>query len=99
MRRIGQGGMRLTDDKDEHTYALVADKVSLQPGRRVTLKGKKSKGKSGTLQFGVRKLVKDQGTQRVIAAGLRDTQNRSYRITAELFSLVAIRHLAVSRLL
>jgi len=58
----GDGGMRLTDGKDKHTYALVTDKVSLQPGRRLTLKGKKSKGKSGTRQFGVRKLVKDQGT-------------------------------------
>jgi hypothetical protein len=58
----GEGGMRLTDDKDKHTYALVTDKVSLQPGRRLTLKGKKSKGKSGTRQFGVRKLVNDQGS-------------------------------------
>ena len=60
----GDGGMRLTDGKDKHTYALVTDKVSLQPGPRVTLKGKKSKGKSGTLQFGARKLVKDQGTRK-----------------------------------
>lgn len=58
----GEGGMRLTDDKDKRTYALVTDKISLQPGRRVSLKGKKSKDKSGTHQFGVRKLVKDQGT-------------------------------------
>jgi hypothetical protein len=58
----GEGGMRLTDDRDKHTYALVTDKVSLQPGRWVSLKGKKNKDKSGTRQFGVRKLVKDQGT-------------------------------------
>ena len=38
----GDGGMRLTDDKDKHTYALVTDKVSLQPGRRVTLNGPKA---------------------------------------------------------
>ena len=58
----GEGGMRLTDDKDKHTYALVTGKVSLQPGRRVSLKGKKNRDKSGARQFGVRKLVKDQGT-------------------------------------
>jgi hypothetical protein len=56
------GGMRLTDEKDKRTYLLVTDKVSLQPGERVALKGKKSKDKSGTRQFRVRKLLKDQGT-------------------------------------
>lgn len=58
----GAGGMRLMDDKDKRTYALITDKVSLQPGRRVTLKGKKGKDEAGTREFGVRKLVKDQGT-------------------------------------
>ena len=56
------GGMRLTDEKDKRTYLLITDKVSLQPGERVALKGKKSKDKSGTRQFRVRKLLKDQGT-------------------------------------
>jgi hypothetical protein len=55
-------GMRLIDEKDKRTYLLVTDKVSLQPGQRVALKGKKSKDKSGTRQFRVRKLLKDQGT-------------------------------------
>ena len=53
--------MRLTNDKDKRAYMLLPDKVNLQPGRRVALKGKKAKGKSGMREFGVRKLVKDEG--------------------------------------
>jgi hypothetical protein len=64
---VGRGknkgrGNRLTDDKDKRTYVLGTDKISLQAGERVTIKGKKSKDKSGTLQFDVRKLVKSEGS-------------------------------------
>ncbi len=56
------GGLRLTSGKDNHTYALDASSVNLRPGQRVTLKGKLGKKHSGTRDFGVNKLVKDEGT-------------------------------------
>ena len=56
------GGMRLVNEKDKRTYFLETDKVNLQPGHRVTLKGRKGKDKSGTRLFRVRKMLKDQGT-------------------------------------
>ncbi|HEX4783197.1 MAG TPA: hypothetical protein VH350_02580 [Candidatus Sulfotelmatobacter sp.] len=56
-----EDGLRLTTSKGERTYRLQTNKIELQPGRRVALKGKKAKGKSGAHEFVVRKLVKDDG--------------------------------------
>ena len=58
----GDGGLQLKSDKDKRIYALDTNALSLQPGQRVTLKGKLGKKHSGTRHFGVNKLVKDEGT-------------------------------------
>jgi hypothetical protein len=55
-------GTKLMNEKDQNTYALVANNVSLAPGQRVALSGKKSKDDSGKPTFTVSKLVKDYGT-------------------------------------
>jgi len=55
-------GIKLMNEKDRNTYALLAsNKVSLAPGERVSLRGKKSKDESGKPTFQVAKLVKDYG--------------------------------------
>ena len=56
-----EDGLRLTTSKGDRTYILQTNKIDLQPGRRVALRGKKAKGKSGAHEFGVRKLVNDEG--------------------------------------
>jgi len=58
----GDGGLQLTGDKDKRIYVLGTRRVSLQPGQRVTLKGKAGKRNRGTRDFAVNKLVKDEGT-------------------------------------
>jgi len=50
------------NEKDQRTYALLAANVSLNPGERVALRGKKSKDDSGKPTFQVAKLVKDYGS-------------------------------------
>jgi hypothetical protein len=55
-------GVKLLNEKDQNTYALVATNVALNPGDRVSLRGKKSKDDSGKPTFQVSKLVKDYGT-------------------------------------
>lgn len=55
-------GVKLLNEKDRNTYALVATNVALNPGDRVALRGKKSKDDSGKPIFEVSKLVKDYGT-------------------------------------
>lgn len=55
-------GVKLMNEKDQNTYALVASNVPLNPGDRVALRGKKSKDDSGKPTFEVSKLVKDYGT-------------------------------------
>jgi len=55
------GGLRLTSDKDKQAYALGMDNSVLQPGRRFRLKGKPGKKKSGTRDFRVTKVIKDEG--------------------------------------
>jgi hypothetical protein len=57
----GDGGLQLTSEKDKHTYVLGSGGGSLQPGQRVTLKGKPGKKHSGTRDFTVKKLIKDEG--------------------------------------
>lgn len=55
-------GVKLMNEKDKNAYALVAsNNVSLAPGERVSLRGKKSKDESGKPMFQVAKLVKDYG--------------------------------------
>ena len=55
-------GVKLLNEKDQNTYALVATNVALNPGDRVALRGKKLKDESGKPTFEVSKLVKDYGT-------------------------------------
>lgn len=55
-------GMRLLDEKNKKTYALVSGDVYLKPGERVLLKGKTSKGDGGTQTFTAKKLIKDLGS-------------------------------------
>ncbi len=56
------GGLQLKSDQHHYIYTLVPDKFSLQAGQRVSLKGKKGKKLSGTREFEVRKIVKEEGT-------------------------------------
>ena len=58
----GDGGLQLTTGKNKRIYALDANTLNLQPGQHVTLKGKLGKKHSGTREFAVNKLVKDEGT-------------------------------------
>lgn len=55
-------GMRLLDEKNKKTYALVPGDVYLKSGQRVLLKGKTSKSDGGTQTFTAKKLVKDLGS-------------------------------------
>ena len=55
-------GMRLLDEKNKKTYALVPGDVYLKPGERVLLKGKTSKSDGGTQTFTAKKLIKDLGS-------------------------------------
>src|ERR1700687_297073 len=54
-------GLQLMSDQGKQSYALQADNITLQPGRRFKLKGKRGKKQSGTRDFRVTKLVKDEG--------------------------------------
>jgi hypothetical protein len=61
-------GIKLMNEKDKNTYALVTSNVSLNAGERVALRGKKSKSDSGAPTFAVSKLVKDYGSCKQEAA-------------------------------
>jgi hypothetical protein len=54
-------GIKLMNEKEQNTYALLATNVSLAPGQRVALSGRKTKDDSGKPTFTVSKLVKDYG--------------------------------------
>jgi hypothetical protein len=55
-------GNALLNEKDGKTYTLLpGSEVSLSPGERVALKGKKAKDESGNDSFQPVKLVKDYG--------------------------------------
>ncbi len=57
------GKMKLMNEKDKNTYALLASNdVTLAPGKRVALRGRKAKDSSGEPVFHVRKLTKDYGS-------------------------------------
>lgn len=58
----GDDGLRLLDEKNNKTYALVPGDVYLKPGQRVLLKGKTAKGDGGTQTFTAQKLVKHLGS-------------------------------------
>ena len=58
----GDDGLRLLDEKNNKSYALVPGDVYLRPGQRVLLKGKTSKNEGGTQTFAAKKLVKDLGS-------------------------------------
>ena len=58
----GDDGLRLVDEKNKKTYALVPGDTYLKPGERVLLKGKTSKSDSGTQTFTAKKLIKDLGS-------------------------------------
>jgi hypothetical protein len=57
----GDHGFQLTDDRTKRTYTLSARISTLQTGRRVRLKGKPGRKKSGIPEFEVRKLIKNEG--------------------------------------
>lgn len=54
-------GLRLLNEKNNKSYALVPGDVYLKPGQRVVLKGKTT-GKEGSQTFAANKLVKDLGS-------------------------------------
>ncbi len=57
------GKMKLMNEKDKNTYALLASNgITLAPGKRVALRGRKAKDSSGEPLFHVRKLTKDYGS-------------------------------------
>ncbi len=56
------GALRLLDDKNNKSYALVPGDVYVKPGERVLLKGKTSKDDAGTQTFAAKKLIKDLGS-------------------------------------
>ncbi len=64
VERSRAGKMKLMNEKDKNTYALLASNdVTLAPGERVALKGKKTKdSSSGEPVFQVQKLTKDYGS-------------------------------------
>lgn len=49
-------------DKKNHAYLIVPGAVSVKPGERVELRGRKSKDEAGTPTFQATKLVKSLGT-------------------------------------
>lgn len=57
-----EDGLRMFDDKNKVTYALVPGDVLVKPGQHVVLKGKKSKSDGGTETFTAKKLVKELGS-------------------------------------
>jgi len=59
--QTSDAGLQLMSEQGEQTYVLRANSITLQPGRRFRLKGKQGKKKSGTRDFQVTKLLKDEG--------------------------------------
>jgi len=55
-------GLRLLDEKNNKSYALVPGDVYVKPGQRVLLKGSKSKSATGSETFTAKKLIKDLGS-------------------------------------
>jgi hypothetical protein len=59
-------GMRITDERDNHTYSLSGNTADIKPGDRVILQGEKikSKEKGGVMTWRVDKLTSDLGSCR-----------------------------------
>ncbi len=58
-------GKKLMNEKDQHTYSLPASSaVTLMPGERVKLKGKKARDDSGKLTFQPEKIMRNYGSCR-----------------------------------
>ena len=55
------------NEKDQNAYALIASSISLPPGQRVALSGKKSNSDSGMPTFAVSQLVKDYACENTAA--------------------------------
>ncbi|MFZ0199702.1 MAG: hypothetical protein WB523_05045 [Candidatus Sulfotelmatobacter sp.] len=57
------GGMTITDEKDNQTYAIVGDTASIKPGDKMRLRGRKAKpnGSDKTLVWESRQVDKDFG--------------------------------------
>ncbi len=67
--RSGPDGLQLTNESDNHTYTLVGEVMSIKPGERVRVSGKKGKEKSAvTPQFLVEKVSRDLGPCEVASA-------------------------------
>jgi hypothetical protein len=58
----GPSGLSMTDEKDKQLYALSADSISLKPGDRMTLQGKRRKQSGGALVFEVHGITRDFGS-------------------------------------
>ena len=56
----GPNGISVTDEKDKRIYALSADSISIKPGDRMTLQGKRRK-QSGALVFEAHEITRDFG--------------------------------------
>jgi hypothetical protein len=63
-------GLQIVSDKDKQAYLLDPPQISLQPGTRVEVRGKKSKY-GATRKFTAKKLVKEMGTCEATTAQLK----------------------------
>jgi|ERR1700682_5160771 len=54
-------GVNLVDEKNKKTYLIVPGSVSLKPGERVQLRGRKSKDEAGSLTLQPTRMVKNLG--------------------------------------
>lgn len=68
----GDNRLRLLDEKNNKSNALVPGDVYLTRGQPVLLKGRTSKDDGDTATFTARKLVKDPGSSRRFAITVRD---------------------------
>jgi hypothetical protein len=59
---LDESGMRMTDEKDKHAYALSGNTAGVKAGNRVTLMGKKIKPQAdATFVWETKKITKDFG--------------------------------------
>ena len=58
----GSGGLSLLNEGDQQTYTLIGDTLTIKPGDRIRVSGKKKKKEvTGTRDFLVEKVSKDYG--------------------------------------
>ncbi len=58
----GPSGIGMTDEKDKRIYALSADSISLKPGDRMTLQGRRRKQSGGAWVFELHGITRDFGS-------------------------------------